>query len=635
MATSDVRPDLLNALSTLRESVAAARFPLPLPGADGARRSRAELLAQLDDYLVPRLHRPDAPLLAVVGGSTGAGKSTLVNSLVGRCVSESGVLRPTTRMPVLVCHPDDQSWFAGQRVLPHLTRVWMPRQDAAHGRVEAYESYGAYEAQEVEEPYGDGGCAGDGGGARQPFGDGGSRAAYGGSPREAYGANRGAFGAYDVRDPYPPRQGPAPGALTRDGVTPDGVTRRGLARGAATFGEGGGGPDGTLLRIEVDENVPSGLALLDAPDIDSLAGHARELAAELVCAADVWVLVTTASRYADAVPWHLLRTAKEYDVSLVTVLDRVPHQVAGEISLQYATLLRKAGLGDVPRFTVPELPESAGGGSGLLPATAVRELRDWLAHRAQDPAARADAAVRTANGVLASLRSRVTSLAGACAAQHAASSRMAHRVERSYEEAAEQAHADLVGGAAFAGDALAHYRNRALTGASGALLDALTGSVAAVLYCAVAAADERFTAELRREPGAAAVPFREAGVGAQERVGVLVRRWQRCLEELADEAVRVAERPGDADPEEVAALLAVALLGGENGHGAADELAALLGAKEGLRLRSRGGGLLGTYFERVLDGERDRRLAAIDALEGQSGQQAQLIAAMSVLQREK
>ncbi|WBB59260.1 GTPase domain-containing protein [Streptomyces sp. WMMC500] len=612
MATSDVRPDLLNALSALRECVAAARFPLPLPGADGARRSRAELLAQLDDYLVPRLDRPDAPLLAVVGGSTGAGKSTLVNSLVGRCVSESGVLRPTTRMPVLVCHPDDQSWFAGQRVLPRLTRVWMPRQDGAHGRVEAYESYGAYEAQEIAEPYGDGGLSG-----------------------AAYGASRGASGAYGVRDPYGTRDGLAPDGLMPDGPVRGGPARRGPVRGPATFGEGGGGPDGTLLRIEVDENMPSGLALLDAPDIDSLAGHARELAAELVCAADVWVLVTTASRYADAVPWHLLRTAKEYDVSLVTVLDRVPHQVAGEISLQYATLLRRAGLGDVPRFTVPELPESAGGGSGLLPATAVQQLRDWLAHRARDPRARADAAVRTANGVLASLRSRVTSLAGACAAQHAAATRMTHRVERAYEEAAEQAHADLVGGTAFGGDALAHYRNRALTGTSAALLDALTGSVAAVLYCAVAAADERFAAELRREPAAAAVPFGEAGAGAQERVGVLVRRWQRCLEELADEALRAAEPPADAEPEEVAALLAVALLGGANGQGAADELAALLGAKGGLRLRSRGGRLLGTYFDRVLDGERDRRLAAVEALEAQSGQQAQLIAAMSVLQREK
>lgn len=94
-----------------------------------ARQTRAELLAQLDDYLVPRLKAPEAPLLAVVGGSTGAGKSTLVNSLVGRQVSEAGVLRPTTRIPVLVCHPDDHHWFAGMRVLPDLVRVWVPHEE--------------------------------------------------------------------------------------------------------------------------------------------------------------------------------------------------------------------------------------------------------------------------------------------------------------------------------------------------------------------------------------------------------------------------------------------------------------------------------------------------------------------------
>lgn len=99
MVTLDVRPQLLDALSALRDRVASVRLPLPLPGAPRARQTRAELLAQLDDYLVPRLKAPEAPLLAVVGGSTGAGKSTLVNSLVGRQVSEAGVLRPTTRTP--------------------------------------------------------------------------------------------------------------------------------------------------------------------------------------------------------------------------------------------------------------------------------------------------------------------------------------------------------------------------------------------------------------------------------------------------------------------------------------------------------------------------------------------------------
>jgi GTPase Era involved in 16S rRNA processing len=54
-----------------------------------------------------------APLLAVVGGPTGAGKSTLVNSLVRAPVSATGILRPTTRTPVLVCHP--RSWAAVPR----------------------------------------------------------------------------------------------------------------------------------------------------------------------------------------------------------------------------------------------------------------------------------------------------------------------------------------------------------------------------------------------------------------------------------------------------------------------------------------------------------------------------------------
>ncbi|MER6982579.1 dynamin family protein, partial [Streptomyces carpinensis] len=322
MVTLDVRPQLLEALSALRDRVSAARFPLPLEGASRARANRDELLAQLDDYLVPRLREPEAPLLVVVGGSTGAGKSTLVNSLVGRRVSEAGVLRPTTRTPVLVCHPEDHHWFSDVRVLPGLTRAWVPRQDAGAG-------------------------------------------------------------------------------LTGDELL---TSEDDPAR---------------VLRVETVETVPPGLALLDAPDIDSLIADNRALAAELICAADIWVMVTTAARYADAVPWHLLRTAKEYDATLVTVLDRVPHQVVSEVSKQYGALLTKAGLGDVPRFTVPELPESAWGG-GLLPATAVAPLRAWLVHHAQDPAARQYAMARTAHGLLDSLKVRMPELAGAAAAQYSA-----------------------------------------------------------------------------------------------------------------------------------------------------------------------------------------------------------------------
>ena len=74
---------LLAAVSGLRDQVEASRLPLALPDALSASKVRVELLQQLDDYVIPRLSSLDAPLLAVVGGSTGAGKSTLVNSLVG------------------------------------------------------------------------------------------------------------------------------------------------------------------------------------------------------------------------------------------------------------------------------------------------------------------------------------------------------------------------------------------------------------------------------------------------------------------------------------------------------------------------------------------------------------------------
>lgn len=320
---------------------------------------------------MPRLKEPEAPLLAVVGGSTGAGKSTLVNSLVGRRVSEAGVLRPTTRTPVLVCHPDDHHWFAGMRVLPQLTRVWLPPQDETEGPDD-----GAREAEEENS-----------------------------------------------------------------------------------------------LRIETAATLPRGLALLDAPDIDSLVVENRLLAAELICAADIWVMVTTASRYADAVPWHLLRTAKQYNATLVTVLDRVPHQVIADVSRQYAALLTKAGLGEVPRFTIPELPESAGGGNGLLPTTAVSPLFSWLAHRAQDPAARQQAAGRTAAGVIDSLNTRMPELAGAVAAQYAAAVRLTGAVEEAYEREGERVRQRLRSGAVLAGDARTRWRGFPRDSSAGELLD--------------------------------------------------------------------------------------------------------------------------------------------------------------------
>lgn len=82
------------ALEILRRHLDQDLFPLEIGDAAADRRVLKELRGQLDDYLLPRLAAIDAPLLAVVGGSTGAGKSTLVNSLVGTAVTEPGCCGP-------------------------------------------------------------------------------------------------------------------------------------------------------------------------------------------------------------------------------------------------------------------------------------------------------------------------------------------------------------------------------------------------------------------------------------------------------------------------------------------------------------------------------------------------------------
>ena len=96
------REALIEVTEKLRAEIARASLPFDLAGAAEVRQERELLLHRLDGYVLPRLRRMDAPLLVVIGGSTGAGKSTLTNSLVGVPVSPAGVLRPTTRSPVLV-----------------------------------------------------------------------------------------------------------------------------------------------------------------------------------------------------------------------------------------------------------------------------------------------------------------------------------------------------------------------------------------------------------------------------------------------------------------------------------------------------------------------------------------------------
>lgn len=135
--TATVRAEI----DRLAEAFDSVRFDLAVPGQEGRRavpKRGAEIARR---YLLPRLRDPEAPLLVVVFGPTGAGKSTLVNSLAGSTVSEPGALRPTTRRPVVWCHQANAARAAAidgdpivvaddHPLLEHLTLVDTPDLDS-------------------------------------------------------------------------------------------------------------------------------------------------------------------------------------------------------------------------------------------------------------------------------------------------------------------------------------------------------------------------------------------------------------------------------------------------------------------------------------------------------------------------
>jgi hypothetical protein len=337
---------LTAALAALRDEVADLRLELDVPGVERARRDRDELAGQIDDYLLPRLRALDAPLLIVVGGSTGAGKSTLVNSLVGSVVSPAGVLRPTTRAPVLACHPSELRWFEDDRVL-------------------------------------------------------------GGLPRTTGGP-------------------PAPGGL----------------------------------QLAPTEAVPPGLALLDAPDIDSVLAENRALATQLLAAADAWLFVTTAARYADAVPWEFLRTARERGTALRVVLNRVPEEAAPEIAAHLDAMLSDHGLGGTDLLLVPETALD----DGLVPAAALAPLRGWLDSLAADAQARATVIRRTLTGALDSLAPRAGALERAAEDQISAGGDLRAEVERAYARALDEVEETLRSGSLLRAEVLARWHEVVGTG---------------------------------------------------------------------------------------------------------------------------------------------------------------------------
>jgi len=294
---------LESALLQARRRILDAPLFLQAPGVQEAKAERLKLLSQIDDYLLPRLRESGSPVLVALVGSTGAGKSTLVNSLVGKQVSNTGIRRPTTNSPVLASHPGEVDWFAENVFLPTLPRV----------------------------------------------------------------------------------------------------RQQGLAMP---------GRDG-LLVLASSEGMPKGVALLDTPDIDSVVQAHRAFAHQFLDASDLWLFMTTATRYADAAVWELLQHARERGASLGIVLSRVPSASAVQLTTHFDAMLAANGLGDVRRFVIAETVLT----DGRLPAEVYGPIREWL----EDTAAREDRRVailtQTMSGVLDTFRTRLPALASQVDAQ--------------------------------------------------------------------------------------------------------------------------------------------------------------------------------------------------------------------------
>ncbi len=280
------------------------------------RAARAERLRRhVDDYLRPRARDAGAPLVVVVLGSTGSGKSSLFNALAGRDVSPSGVLRPTTRRPVALAHPDD----AGADLLPGL------------------------------------------------------------SERDA-------------------------------------------------------------LELVVDPDIARGLVLVDAPDFDSVELANRALAVELLEAADLVIFVTTATRYADEVPWTVLQRARQRGVPLLAVLNRLPADAddADAIVADNAAMLQRGQLGDSGAFGALEVVPVAEGalepGRDALAAEAIAPIREALARLTADETARRALARRSLVAALDGLPAAVEEVAREVDEERAAAAALLDIAERAYGE---------------------------------------------------------------------------------------------------------------------------------------------------------------------------------------------------------
>ena len=306
------------------------------PSTEAARTRAVQLRDHAVGHLRVRAASLDAPLFILLLGPTGAGKSSLFNTLAGRPASPTGVLRPTTRTAVVLAHPDDLETL----------------------RAGALAGLGSDQLESVADP-----------------------------------------------------------------------------------------------------SLASGVALVDAPDVDSIEHANRELADRLVEAADLCVFVTTATRYADRVPWTVLGRVRERGLPIVVVVNRLPPAGDDRVVVldDVRRLFNDAGFG--AELEVTGIAEGAlDPDNDALDAAAVGPIRTRIDALRGDAAGRRALAAEALAGSVAGVGPLVSRVADDVAHEQIDVAALRRTVATDHERELAALRADLARGTFLRDEALRHWQ---------------------------------------------------------------------------------------------------------------------------------------------------------------------------------
>jgi hypothetical protein len=329
--------------------------------------------------------------------------------------------------------------------------------------------------------------------------------------------------------------------------------------------------------LETDPDLTPGLILVDSPDFDSVELSNRELALDLLEMADLVIFVTTATRYADFVPWAVLERARERGVPLLAVINRMPTEEADAqaVTDDYRRLLTGGNIEALAAFGALEIvavPEGAiDPTNDGLARSAIQPIIRAIDRLREDSATRKEVARRALSSALAALPESIEPIAAEVAAEEEAAHILTKVADESYRRGLAELEEEIRNGTFLRSEVLRQWLDFVRAGPTARFLSEGIGKLASTLrsvfrpQAAVAAPNVREAAfsdlvasAVRRvdeaarrtaakwaedEFGAAALALDPALWGGRPELGgELEGRLQKWAEDIADEIAVVGRQ---------------------------------------------------------------------------------------------